>query len=74
MPTPMPVPVSLPAEEQVAEPLDLQSASEEPEDPEEHVAKRRRLEEDQTHETLDDEAVLALTGHESQPNSYPSPT
>lgn len=67
----MPVPVSLPGEEQVGEPLGLQSANDEPD---ERAAKRPRLEEDQTHETLDDEAVLALTGHEGQPNSYPSPT
>lgn len=67
----MPVAVSLPAEEQVAEHLDLQSPSEEPD---ERAAKRPRLEEEQTHETLDDEAVLALAGHEGQPSSYPSPT
>lgn len=66
----MPAPVSLPVEEQADEPLDLHSASEEPE---EHAAKRRRLEEDQTHETLDDEAVLALTGHENPADGYPSP-
>ena len=71
VPTSMPVPVSLPAEEPVGERLDLQSASEEPD---ERAAKRPRLEEEQTHETLDDEAVLALAGHEGQANSYPSPT
>lgn len=65
----MPARASLPVEGQAAEPLDLHSASEEPE---EHAAKRRRLEEP-THETLDDEAVLALTGHESPADGYPSP-
>ncbi|SPO05751.1 uncharacterized protein DNG_08438 [Cephalotrichum gorgonifer] len=70
-PATMSIPLPLTVEEQGADTLDLQSGSDEPD---EHVAKRPRLEEEQTHETLDDDAVLALTGHENPPDSYPSPT